>query len=92
MRFRSTQSTRQLPLVTHGLADVCQPADVQYRGLEKFAKDLLRDPLYMRLETNPYLQFFYILGQVPVYFAMGFAISLLFGGDTLQRCSSVQAL
>jgi len=51
-------------------------------GLEKFAKDLLRDPFYMRLETNPYLQFIYIFGQVPVYFAIGFFISWLgFGGD-----------
>jgi fatty-acid desaturase len=47
-------------------------------GLEKFSKDLLRDPFYMRLETRPYSQFIYILGQVPVYFALGVAFSLFF--------------
>jgi fatty-acid desaturase len=50
-------------------------------GLEKFAKDLLRDPFYMRLETNPFLQFVYILGQIPVYFLLGFVPSLLLGSD-----------
>jgi stearoyl-CoA desaturase (delta-9 desaturase) len=44
-------------------------------GLEKFSKDLLRDPFYMRLETNPYLQFAYILAQIPVFFALGFGLS-----------------
>ncbi len=44
-------------------------------GLEKFAKDLLRDPFYMRLETNPFAQFFYVVGQVPVFFALGFGLS-----------------
>ncbi len=50
-------------------------------GLEKFAKDLLRDPFYMRLETNPFYQFYFILGQVPLYFAIGFLVSLAMGGD-----------
>ncbi len=50
-------------------------------GLEKFAKDLLRDPFYMRLETNPFLQFAYILGQVPVYFVLGFGASFLFSSE-----------
>ncbi len=54
-------------------------------GLEKFAKDLLRDPFYMRLELNPFLQFYYILAQVPVYFAIGFLISLLgFGSEVAE--------
>lgn len=47
-------------------------------GLEKFSKDLLRDPFYMRLETRPFSQFKYILGQLPIYFAIGFALSFLF--------------
>lgn len=47
-------------------------------GLEKFSKDLLRDPFYLRLETRPNIQFLYILGQIPVFFAIGFAISFLF--------------
>lgn len=50
-------------------------------GLEKFAKDLLRDPFYMRLETNPFAQFVYILGQVPVYFALGFGLSFCFSSE-----------
>lgn len=51
-------------------------------GLEKFAKDLLRDPFYMRLETNPYYQFIYIFGQLPLYFGIGFLLSMIgFGGD-----------
>lgn len=56
-------------------------------ALEKFAKDLLRDPFYMRLETNPYRQFGFILGQVPVYFALGFLLSFAFSpatADALQ--------
>ena len=51
-------------------------------GLEKFSKDLLRDPFYMRLETKPFSQFKYILGQVPVYFAIGFGLSFLFPPGT----------
>lgn len=46
-------------------------------GLEKFSKDLLRDPFYMRLEKKPILQFVYILAQIPVYFIAGFLLSLL---------------
>ena len=49
--------------------------------LEKFAKDLLRDPFYMRLETNPYLQFYYVLAQIPVYFAVGFGLSFFFSPE-----------
>lgn len=50
-------------------------------GLEKFAKDLLRDPFYMRLETNPFAQFVYILGQIPVFFFLGFGLSFCFSPD-----------
>lgn len=50
-------------------------------GLEKFAKDLLRDPFYMRLETNPFLQFYFILAQLPVFFTLGFGLSFLFSSD-----------
>lgn len=51
-------------------------------GLEKFAKDLLRDPFYMKLETNPFRQFFYIFGQLPVFFLLGFGISFLYSTQT----------
>lgn len=50
-------------------------------GLEKFAKDLLRDPFYMRLETNPLAQFFYIFAQIPVFFALGFGLSFFFSWE-----------
>lgn len=50
-------------------------------GLEKFSKDLLRDPFYMRLETNPWLQFVFILAQLPVFFALGFGSSFLFSSE-----------
>lgn len=48
-------------------------------SLQKFAKDLLRDPFYMKLETNPYRQFVYIFGQIPVFFLIGFLLALPFG-------------
>ena len=51
------------------------------QGLEKFAKDLLRDPFYFRLEARPYFQFYYILGQVPAYFFFGMLLSLFFQPD-----------
>lgn len=50
-------------------------------GLEKFAKDLLRDPFYMRLETQPLRQFIYAFGQVPCFFVLGFALSFLFSAE-----------
>ena len=60
-------------------------------SLQKFAKDLLRDPFYMRLETNPYRQFFYILGQIPVFFLLGGLAGLLITRDitsAIQLASS----
>ena len=53
-------------------------------SLEKFAKDLLRDPFYMRLETNPYRQFIYVLGQLPVFFVLGFLLSFLFSREVTE--------
>jgi fatty-acid desaturase len=61
-------------------------------SLQKFAKDLLRDPFYLKLETNPFRQFVYILMQIPVFFLIGFFIGLFFSGDLLtavQTGSSV---
>lgn len=52
--------------------------------LQKFAKDLLRDDFYMKLETNPYRQFIYIFGQVPVFYLFGFILNLILGGG-LER-------
>lgn len=53
-------------------------------SLEKFSKDLLRDPFYMRLETNPYRQFIYIFGQIGVFFAAGFALSFAFSSQVVD--------
>ncbi|MCA9131607.1 MAG: fatty acid desaturase [Planctomycetales bacterium] len=50
-------------------------------SLEKFSKDLLRDPFYMRLETNPFAQFIYIFGQIPAFFLLGFGLSFLFSSE-----------
>lgn len=53
-------------------------------SLEKFCKDLLRDPFYMKLETNPFRQFIYIFGQVPVFFVFGFLLSLALGSQLIE--------
>ncbi|MCA9194304.1 MAG: fatty acid desaturase [Planctomycetales bacterium] len=61
-------------------------------SLEKFSKDLLRDPFYLRFETKPYFQFMYILAQVPVFFGLGFGLSYFFSpamSDALQLGASV---
>lgn len=50
-------------------------------SLERFSKDLLRDPFYLRLETNPFKQFVYIAGQVPAFFLLGFGASFLFSSE-----------
>lgn len=49
-------------------------------SLEKFAKDLLRDPFYMRLEQNPLRQFVFILVQFALYFTLGCAVGWLASG------------
>jgi stearoyl-CoA desaturase (delta-9 desaturase) len=50
-------------------------------SLEKFSKDLLRDPFYMRLETNPYYQFLYIGGQFVVFYLAGFLLSFCYSSN-----------
>lgn len=61
-------------------------------GLEKFSKDLLRDPFYMRLEKRPVLQFVYILAQLPVYFFAGaityWLLSFVSGSATENAASA----
>lgn len=49
-------------------------------GIEKFAKDLLRDPFYLWLEKNRYGQFLIVLAQFLVFFAVGAAIGAAMGG------------
>ncbi len=60
--------------------------------LQKFAKDLLRDPFYMKLETNPFRQFLYIFGQIPVFFLFGFLLSIVFQRDTLTAIQAGSAM
>jgi fatty-acid desaturase len=47
---------------------------------EKFGKDLLRDPFYMKLEKRPILQFYIVYIQLMIYFAAGFIAGWFFGG------------
>ena len=53
-------------------------------GLEKFAKDLLRDRFYLRLETNPFFQFYIIFAQLPLFFALGCALSFAFSRNVMD--------
>ena len=49
-------------------------------SLEKFAKDLLRDPFYMRLEQNPLRQFLYSGTQLLIYGLVGGVVGWLTAG------------
>lgn len=42
------------------------------RATDKFAKDLLRDPFYMYLEKNPYMQLAIAFAQIPIFFVAGY--------------------
>lgn len=53
-------------------------------GLEKFAKDLLRDRFYLRLETNPFFQFYIVFAQIPFFFVLGFALSYVFSSNVMD--------
>jgi fatty-acid desaturase len=43
-------------------------------AIEKFAKDLLRDPFYMYMEKRPMTHLFIALAQLPVFFLLGYAL------------------
>ena len=47
---------------------------------EKFGKDLLRDPFYMKLEKRPILQFYIVYIQLMIYFVAGFIGGWFYGG------------
>lgn len=49
--------------------------------LDKFAKDLLRDRFYMRLEQYPFTQLYFVAGQLAAFFGLGFGLSFLFSSD-----------
>ncbi len=47
------------------------------QAMEKFAKDLLRDPFYMYLEKRPFTHLYIALAQFPVFFLIGALIGWL---------------
>lgn len=46
-------------------------------AMEKFAKDLLRDPFYMYLEKRPLTHVYIALGQLPLFFIVGYLIGII---------------
>lgn len=60
--------------------------------LQKFSKDLLRDPFYLKLETNPYRQFYFIFGQIPVFFLFGCLLGLVIHGGMLAAVQAGSAM
>ena len=50
-------------------------------AIEKFAKDLLRDPFYMYMEKRPMTHLFIALAQVPVFFLLGYIIGWIGWGQ-----------
>jgi stearoyl-CoA desaturase (delta-9 desaturase) len=45
-----------------------------FAAIEKFSKDLLRDPFYMYMEKRPFTHVYIALLQIPVFFLAGFVI------------------
>lgn len=52
-------------------------------GLEKFSRDLLKDPFYMFLERHYWTQIYIVLLQTALYFAAGFATGYALEGQAL---------
>ncbi len=50
---------------------------------EKYARDLLCDPFYMRLEKNPWLPFMVYLAHAALYFAVGLAVGSSMDGTLM---------
>lgn len=48
--------------------------------MEKFSRDLLRDPFYMYLEKRPYNQLVIAAAQFPIFFLIGFVIGWMYSG------------
>jgi stearoyl-CoA desaturase (delta-9 desaturase) len=51
-------------------------------AIEKFAKDLLRDPFYMRLEKKPWIHAAIVLAQFPIFFLLGYLLGFVFWGSS----------
>lgn len=50
-------------------------------AIEKFSKDLLRDPFYMYFEKRPLTHVYIALLQMPVFFVLGMLIEYFLGGS-----------
>lgn len=53
-----------------------------FSAIEKFSKDLLRDPFYMYLEKRPFTHVYIALLQIPVFFLAGLVIGWVGWGQT----------
>lgn len=53
-----------------------------FSAIEKFSKDLLRDPFYMFLEKRPFTHVYIALLQIPLFFLFGFVIGWVGWGQT----------
>jgi len=51
-------------------------------AIEKFAKDLLRDPFYMYMEKRPLTNLFIGLSQIPIFFLAGYLIGWIGWGQS----------
>jgi stearoyl-CoA desaturase (delta-9 desaturase) len=58
-------------------------------AIEKFSKDLLRDPFYMYLEKRPLTHVYIAFAQLPVFFALGAILGgLTLGWDRALGCGA----
>ena len=53
-----------------------------FAAIEKFSKDLLRDPFYMSMEKRPFTHVYIALLQIPVFFLAGLVIGWVGWGQT----------
>jgi fatty-acid desaturase len=53
-----------------------------FAAIEKFSKDLLRDPFYMYMEKRPFTHVYIALLQIPVFFLAGLVIGWVGWGQT----------
>ncbi len=88
-RFHHSQSDKQpdphSPLVSFlwshmGWLFLHNKGTRNYDAYYKYARDVLEDPFYMRLEKNPWLVFAFYLGHALLYFLVGFAVGFFTAG------------
>jgi len=51
-------------------------------AIEKFSKDLLRDPFYMYMEKRPMTHLYIALAQLPVFFLLGYIVGWIGWGSS----------